>query len=417
MDKKKFISLSDWIIKWCICLIVFAAPFSKSASEIGITIAIMLWAVSKILKRDFSFPKSELTIPILIYLAATIPSFVNTEFFNISLKAFFTKIAKFVFLFFVIIDHIDTREKMMDLFRVAVASMILIILDGFYQYFTGIDVLHFYPSFQARLVVINPNYFGHYFKGFPTACFPFPNDLAAWILLTLFPVLCVALFGSKNIKTRYVTILVSIGLFILFLLAKARGAWLGLAASFFYIALSRRKVWLVIILVIIALIPMVIRTEMTHHIFSIKASFDDRVFMWKTGMRIFEDHPVIGSGINTFFNKFKEYRTDEYRDQRGSYAHNCYLQMACDLGIVGLLAFLWFLISYFLSVIRSLAIIKDKFYNSALWGMSIGIFAFLIHSFFDTNLYSLNLATMFWTSLGLSYSIIKIFNKNPEIKN
>jgi hypothetical protein len=41
--------------------------------------------------------------------------------------------------------------------------------------------------------------------------------------------------------------------------------------------------------------------------------------------------------------------------------------------------------------------------------MSIGVLVFLLQSFFDTNLYSLNLAILFWVSIGLSQSIIKIF--------
>jgi O-antigen ligase len=133
----------------------------------------------------------------------------------------------------------------------------------------------------------------------------------------------------------------------------------------------------------------------------------DRVFMWNTSWEIFKDHPIIGSGLNTFFQNFKERRNDEWKNKKGSYAHNCYLQMACDTGVVGLGAFLWLVAAYFHSVVRSLKKISEAFYGSILLGISTGVFAFLIHSFTDTNLYSLNLATLFWSAIGISQAMVK----------
>jgi hypothetical protein len=64
--------------------------------------------------------------------------------------------------------------------------------------------------------------------------------------------------------------------------------------------------------------------------------------------------------------------------------------------------------AYFMNIIKKLRRIRDPFFGPVLWGMSIGIFAFLVHSAFDTNLYSLNLATLFWTSIAISQAIIKV---------
>jgi hypothetical protein len=88
--------------------------------------------------------------------------------------------------------------------------------------------------------------------------------------------------------------------------------------------------------------------------------------------------------------------------------------MAADTGVVGLAGFTWLMITYFISVIKSLKNIRDPFFGPILLGMSIGIFAFLIHSSFDTNLYSLNLATLFWTSIGISQAIAKVCEQSLE---
>lgn len=405
MNRERFNLIADAVIKWCIYAIVFAAPFSKSISEIAIILAIVLWASRKIANKDYTLAKTELNIPFLIFVAAMIPSLFVSNYTALSIKAFFTKMLKFVVLYFVIVESINTKSKLKDLFIMTLISAALIMADGLFQYyFSGVDVLHWpgYPSFKARPL----NDSEGFFRGFPTACFPFPNDLAAWILLVLLPVACATLFGLKKNSMSYLTGFVSFGLFYLFFLTKTRGAWLALAVSTLYIAVLKKRLWLIILLVLIIAIPFVFKMEMAQYMFAF-GSLGDRFGMWGTGVEIFRNHPIIGSGLNTFFANFKEYRDDEFKGKKGSYAHNCYLQMACDVGILGLGAFAWLMISYFISIKRNLGAIKDVFYNSILWGLSIGVFAFLIHSFFDTNLYSLNLATLFWTAIGVSQGIVR----------
>jgi putative inorganic carbon (hco3(-)) transporter len=137
------------------------------------------------------------------------------------------------------------------------------------------------------------------------------------------------------------------------------------------------------------------------------SSLADRGDMWANGVKIFKEHPIIGNGINTFFNKYRYIRTD--RDVgRGSYAHNCYLQMAADTGILGLLAFLWFVFSIIKKGADYIVNGKDKFYQAAVLGLVVGISAFLLHSAVDTNLYSLNLASLFWLSAGFLIAVIRV---------
>ena len=410
MNKARYNKISDYAIKWCLFAIVFAVPFSKSISEVSITLAIILWGLKKIFNSDIRLVKTSLNIPFLIFVIAILPSFFNTSSMALSVRAFFTKYLKFIVLYFVMVESMDTKEKLRDLLLVALISVIVITLDGFGQYYyAGTDGLHNYPSFKFR-PAYNP---AGFFRGFPTASFPFPNDLAAWILLFLFPIAAVTIFDMAKNRMRYLTAFVSCGLFYLFFLTKARGAWVGLIISTVYVAISKKKVWLIILLVIVMAVPFVLKMEMARYIFE-TSSVDDRFFMWDTGFRIFKEHPVIGNGINTFFGKFKEYRNDYWKGEKGSYAHNCYLQMASDVGVIGLCGFLWLIFSYFRSAVKDSQKIKDKFYACILWGISVGVFAFLIHSFFDTNLYSLNLATLFWFAIGASQAISKVSLKGQN---
>ncbi len=401
MNKYNYDPISKAVIKWCIYAVVFAAPFSKSISEIAIALSIALWASRKVLRGEFRIERTELNLPFLLIVLTIIPSFANTALPLLSLKALFSKVLKYIAFYYVIVETMD-RPSLKDLLILAFISASVILVDGFIQYhFTYQDLIRNYPSFKFRAPVDG------FFKGFPTASFPYQNDLAAWILLAFFPLACVTIFDLEGKKVRYLTAALAAGLFYLFFLTKARGAWLGFAFSILYIAIAKHKFWLIGLLVLLVAVPFLCRMEMAQYLFGL-GSVGDRVFMWRTGWEIFKEHPVIGNGLNTFFVKFQEHRNDQDRGLRGSYAHNCYLQMAADVGLLGLAGFLWFTVSYFRSVMRNLKRVRDPFFGPLLWGLSIGVCAFLIHSFFDTNLYSLNLATLFWCAVALSESIIKV---------
>lgn len=400
MTKERFVVIAGILIKWCICIIVFATPFSKSLGEIAITLAIVSWAVKKAVMRDFRLRATDLNLPLILFALAMLPSFYNSAHFALSLKAIFSKVLKYVFLYFVITEEINTREKLKDIFLIGLLSMTVIAIDGFVQYFYSVDALHAYPSFKFRYFYALDGFF----RGFPTACFPFPNDLSSWILLVLFPLACVTIFDLRKKVVRYFSGIIAMSLLCLFVLAKVRSAWLALAVSFIYIALSKNKIWIIVLLVLLVAVPYILKMEMAGYIFGF-SSMSQRFGMWQTGWEIFMQHPIIGSGVNTFFEEFRMRRNDNDKGKRGSYAHNCYLQMAADTGIIGLGAFLWLITAYFISVAKCLKKVTDPFFGSILWGMSIGVFAFLIHAFFDTNLYSLNLAILFWTAIGISQSI------------
>ncbi|MDD5423112.1 MAG: O-antigen ligase family protein [Candidatus Omnitrophica bacterium] len=408
---QRFNNIFDITIKWCLIAIVFSSPFSKSISEMAIALAIFAWALKKIRNSDFRIHADVLKVPFMIFVVTILPSFFNSAYMAVSFKALFTKVLKYVFLYFVMVESIDSRAKLKDIFIMAVISILMIVADGFIQLKLGTDLLHGYPSFKGYMPVHYVDVAANFYKGFPTASFPYPNDLAAWILLAIFPTLSAAIFGLKRLGLRYFAWFTSIVLFVLFFLTKARGAWIGFGVSIVYIAVSKKKIWLIAILALMLAVPFLLKMDMAQHIFS-KVSVDDRIGMWKTGWKIFADHPIIGNGLNTFFRNFQKYRDDADRGLKGSYAHNCYLQMAGDTGIIGLGGFLFLVASYFFSVIKSLQNIDDSLYHSILWGLSIGVFAFLVHSFFDTNLYSLNLATLFWFSIGLSRAIAKVAQNN-----
>jgi O-antigen ligase len=88
--------------------------------------------------------------------------------------------------------------------------------------------------------------------------------------------------------------------------------------------------------------------------------------------------------------------------------------MAAETGLLGLGAFLWIMITLFKNSLADLKKINNRSYNSILIGLLAGLFAFLVHSFVDTNLFSLKLRYLMWFAIGLIVALRRIALKEES---
>lgn len=107
-----------------------------------------------------------------------------------------------------------------------------------------------------------------------------------------------------------------------------------------------------------------------------------RTHFWGVALKIFLDHPILGAGLNAFGAAFTKYDTwnGTFRIEQ---AHNDYLQILADAGILGfacIAAFIYFLFKKALPHIDSS---MSNFRRSSAVGALAGCFGILIHSFFD----------------------------------
>lgn len=142
--------------------------------------------------------------------------------------------------------------------------------------------------------------------------------------------------------------------------------------------------------------------------------------LWEDSLRMVLDRPNFGYGPNTFMPTFFDFG----RVIRGvnhysmpTYAHNCFIQLAAEMGLWGLGSFVWILGSLFQKVIGQLSREAGD-YNLKLFsaGMLGGTVAFLGHSFVDTNLFSLQLSALFWLMIGLQAAVYHIQIANSKLQ-
>lgn len=125
-----------------------------------------------------------------------------------------------------------------------------------------------------------------------------------------------------------------------------------------------------------------------------------RVHFWRGTLDIIRDHPLIGTGLGSFGVAYTLYDTRNglYRLEQ---AHNDYLQVLSDAGIVGAALGLGFILLLFRnSLVRRET--EDKFRRGVATGAFAGCFAVLVHSFFDFTLHTMANALLFLTLAALA---------------
>lgn len=82
-----------------------------------------------------------------------------------------------------------------------------------------------------------------------------------------------------------------------------------------------------------------------------------RSLQWKAGLRVFKDHPIAGVGPGALKIHMAENLTPAFYktgiETVSEHAHNEFIEIAADTGIVGLLLFLWIILTGFLITLRA----------------------------------------------------------------
>lgn len=111
-----------------------------------------------------------------------------------------------------------------------------------------------------------------------------------------------------------------------------------------------------------------------------------RAHFWSVTLDIIKSHPVIGTGLGAFGVVYTGYdsRNGMYRLEQ---AHNDYLQILSDGGIVGAVIGLFFVVCLFrMGFARRDS--RDDFRRGVATSALAGCFAVLVHSFFDFTLHT-----------------------------
>ena len=258
-----------------------------------------------------------------------------------------------------------------------------------------------------RVVLIegeNPNFFG--------------RNIAIGFLIGLF-----YLTQNKNISVKIVHIINITFLSAVIIRLFSRGIWLALGASLLFSFLfyfkrifgdRKNLVLFPLILSIIVILSTSLLSEWGLR--RIERTFikDERltygtrrIEVWSVAAKMYLEHPIIGVGVNNFFNTFPDYIYSEEiekklrdTDLEGKDAHNVFIGILCELGIIGIIPFTIFLAAIFIQIRR----IKNHKFSL----LAFMIFVFIFISFFFN---TIQYRKFFYFSNALFVAIPMISNK------
>lgn len=130
-----------------------------------------------------------------------------------------------------------------------------------------------------------------------------------------------------------------------------------------------------------------------------------RTHFWSVALKVFFDYPIFGVGLNAFGTAFPQYDTWN-GNLRIEQAHNDYLQMLTEAGIIGFICIAAFIFLLFKKGLQTISQSTDNFRRNIAIGALAGCFGILIHSFFDFPLRTPSNAFFFLTLAVLATASI-----------
>jgi tetratricopeptide (TPR) repeat protein len=150
---------------------------------------------------------------------------------------------------------------------------------------------------------------------------------------------------------------------------------------------------------------------------SYAASVGARMEDWQVGALMFRDHPLIGVGIGEYKRQFLPYKARYLKTSQGqamnarvgyipraAQAHNDYIQIAAEMGILGLLAGALLIVMIFWSTLRRVPSSESPESQFTLLALLGGVVAFLSDAIFSFPLHLPANALVLAFSLGALYS-------------
>lgn len=130
---------------------------------------------------------------------------------------------------------------------------------------------------------------------------------------------------------------------------------------------------------------------------------NDRFKVWQDSLAIIRDFSITGSGFGTFIDVFKAYRTVP-GNRLYDHAHNDYIELLSDGGLVGFGLVAWFVIGIVSVVVRCLNKRRDPWAIHLGSAALAGMCAILAHSMVDFNMYIFSNRLTFFVLCGLAVS-------------
>ena len=356
--------------------------WSITAAQLIVIFLVAIAALIRIYQGELKCYRTPADIPIILFLLCIVVSYCLSVY-SYPGRLVIYKFLSALALFFYIVNTQRSREKINRLLWVIVilgtvyAVMGLTLVGGDIFGFKIYSAKHY----NISLFYVNHNHFAGYLE----------------LLFCLALGLATANRGGKRIFLFSVTVLIAAAL----LFSLSRGGIVGGVGGLAFLVITlafihrRKKGYVFFVsasllgLIIIAWFGLGPVLDRLSTLEDISVAGEERIKLWEDALRMIFDRPFFGWGPGTFTVAYPAYQTYGFDQKFVNYAHNDYLELAADTGVLGLAVFISGILSLYISCLRRL--VREPARGSAYWqnigaGALAACFSILIHSVTDCNL-------------------------------
>ena len=392
--------------------------------KLFIIIAVTLSMVELLASGKLCWHKSKVDVPISLFILIMTISLLRSDFFRISVNDYLTFLFYFI-LYFLARNNLPDKVELKLFIQIFFLTSFIISLYTLMQYY-GYDP---------------------YLKGLPylSSTIGQKNWISNYLSM-IFPIIFFYFLLEKLKKNKIIYYFLLSIIYTTLMICQSRGIWISISITvilaiyiiFKYNILKifqENKKWLILLLATFLIITIIYSTDnplnksavtVTERAMSTfdeqDPSINTRLLIWRTTFEMIKDKPIFGSGIGTFRMNYLDYQAQLLKENqnytkyytKAGEAHNEYLQMWAELGIIGLGLFL--LIFYF--IFHTVLIFYKRNKNGEdkliILGLITGITCFMIHSLFTFALHVPVLGTIFFTIVGLTIKYTEDCNSSEN---
>ncbi len=353
--------------------------WSVTTAHLLVISLVSIAVLTRAYRGELKCYRTPVDIPIVLFLFLVLISYC-TSVAPYASRIVIYKLLTAIALFFYIIHTQRSQEKINLLLWIIVilgtvyAVMGLTLVDGDFLGFKIFSKRYY----NISLFYVNYNLFAGYLE----------------LVFCLAVGLAVAQKGGKRILLFGMTTLICLAL----LFSLSRGGIIGASGglAFFLIAsafMQRKKTGyrlffsaILLGLIIIAWFGLNPVLERLSTLEDLSVAGEARIQVWQDTLRMIAARPLSGWGPGTFSLAFPAYQTNGFEQKLVNYAHNDYLELAADIGLLGLLVFIIGIVFLYISCLKELRLAENRYWQNVGLGALAACFSILIHSVTDCNL-------------------------------
>lgn len=382
----------------------FLYPFVPDALGLIMLLSMGFFVLLKAMFYKENFSVTDMGVPIGIFAFIAIFSTITSIDPSGSVRDLALNAAGISFVF-AMTNSIKTKKDLNTFVSVLLFSSLVVALLGVFQYFTGVEMRPEWLDTENNTDIAVRVY----------SVFLNPNILAEYLVL-MTPLAVGMTWYTKSMRKKFLFLASTAVLLICLVMTLSRGGWVGIAlAALAFVLLVDKRLILIAIPIVLGVFY-ALPQKVLDRIISIGSTVDSsnlyRIKIWKITKDVIRDNLIAGVGFG--YTPFKETFEKYIRTMPIYHAHNTYLEVAAEIGLIGFIFFMLLLFSVlkynYVNLIKS----EDKYYRYLGAGLYASIIGIMGHGLVEHFLYIPRIIFTFWIIIGITMTAIRIKKSERE---